>query len=47
MLDRNPEKFMESEIELHVEVEKCLTIATQPQLYPVMVQSGGSPSLPP
>ena len=36
-----PEKFMESEIELHVEVGKCLTIATQPQLYPVLVQSNG------
>lgn len=36
-----PEKFMESEIELHVEVGKCLTIATQPQLFPVLVQCKG------
>ena len=36
-----PERFMDSEIELHVEIGKCLTIATQPQVYPVFVECGG------
>lgn len=36
-----PERFMDSEIELHVEIGKCLTIATQPQLYPTFVECGG------
>lgn len=36
-----PERFMESEIELHVEVGRCMTLATQPALYPTLVQCGG------
>ena len=36
-----PQKFMESEIELHVELGKCMILATYPTLYPVFVSSGG------
>lgn len=33
-----PEKFMESEIDLHEEIEKLHVLATVPELYPTMVE---------
>lgn len=35
-----PEKFMESEIDLHTEIEELNAIAASPELYPVLVQTG-------
>lgn len=37
----HPTKFMESEVELHSEIGGCALLATQPSLYPVLVEAGG------
>ncbi|XP_065203764.1 beta-catenin-like protein 1 [Planococcus citri] len=40
-----PEKFMESEIELHEAVQELHALATVPDLYPILVQLQAIPSL--
>ncbi|KAK0087254.1 hypothetical protein PV325_001410 [Microctonus aethiopoides] len=40
-----PEKFMESEVELHETLQELHVIATNPDLYPLMVELGAVPSL--
>ncbi|XP_034941278.1 beta-catenin-like protein 1 [Chelonus insularis] len=40
-----PEKFMESEVELHETLQELHVVATNPELYPVMVELGAIPSL--
>ena len=35
-----PEKFMESELELHAEINELYAIAASPDLYPTFVESG-------
>lgn len=41
----NPEKFMESEIDLHGVIQELKTLATVPDLYPVLVELHAVPSL--
>ncbi|XP_063223527.1 beta-catenin-like protein 1 isoform X1 [Bacillus rossius redtenbacheri] len=41
----SPEKFMESEVELHEAVQELHAVATVPDLYPVMVELAAVPSL--
>ncbi|XP_073985172.1 beta-catenin-like protein 1 isoform X2 [Rhodnius prolixus] len=41
----SPDKFMESELELHEAVQELHAIATVPDLYPLMVQLNAIPSL--
>ncbi|CAH1403318.1 unnamed protein product [Nezara viridula] len=41
----SPEKFMESEVELHEVIQEMHAIATVPDLYPIMVQLNSIPSL--
>lgn len=41
----NPEKFMESELDLHGMVQELKVIATVPDLYPLLVQLHAVPSL--
>lgn len=41
----NPEKFMESEVELHDIIHQLHGIATVPDLYPLMIQLNAIPSL--
>lgn len=41
----NPEKFMESELELHEAIHELHVVATVPDLYPVLVQLNAIPSL--
>ena len=40
-----PEKFMESEMELHDAVQEMLHIATVPNLYPILVELNCVPSM--
>ncbi|XP_063977650.1 beta-catenin-like protein 1 [Diachasmimorpha longicaudata] len=40
-----PEKFMESEVELHETLQELHVVATNPELYPLMVELGAVPSL--
>lgn len=40
-----PTKFMDSEVELHTEIQELYAIAASPELYPVLVQAGAVPSL--
>ncbi|XP_015120259.1 beta-catenin-like protein 1 [Diachasma alloeum] len=40
-----PEKFMESEVELHETLQELHVVATSPELYPLMVELGAIPSL--
>ncbi|OXU28599.1 hypothetical protein TSAR_005359 [Trichomalopsis sarcophagae] len=40
-----PDKFMESEVELHDVLQELHAVATNPELYPVMVELGIVPSL--
>jgi beta-catenin-like protein 1 len=40
-----PEKFMESEIELHSEIQELYQIAASPELYPILVQTESINSL--
>jgi beta-catenin-like protein 1 len=35
-----PEKFMESELDLHNEIQELYAIAATPELYPILVQAG-------
>lgn len=41
----NPVKFMDSEVELHTVIQELKTVATVPDLYPVLVELNGIPSL--
>ncbi|ALC46362.1 CG11964 [Drosophila busckii] len=41
----NPEKFMESELELHTVIQELKAIATVPDLYPLLVELSGLHSL--
>uniref|UniRef100_A0A069DVH7 Beta-catenin-like protein 1 n=1 Tax=Panstrongylus megistus TaxID=65343 RepID=A0A069DVH7_9HEMI len=41
----SPDKFMESELELHEAIQELHAIATVPDLYPLMVQLNAIPSL--
>ncbi|TMW50569.1 hypothetical protein DOY81_004355 [Sarcophaga bullata] len=41
----NPVKFMDSELELHGMIQELKAIATVPDLYPVLVELNGIPSL--
>lgn len=41
----NPEKFMESEMELHDTIQQLQSVATVPDLYPMIVQLNAVPSL--
>lgn len=41
----SPEKFMESEIELNMEISELYALAASPELYPVLVGSGSLESL--
>lgn len=41
----NPEKFMESEIDLHAVINELKVVATVPDLYPVLVELNAIPSL--
>ena len=41
----NPEKFMDSEIELNVEINNLYTLAASPELYPAFIQSGSLQSV--
>lgn len=41
----NPEKFMESEIELHAMITELKAVATVPDLYPILVDLNAIPSL--
>lgn len=41
----NPEKFMESEIDLHIAIDSLKAVATVPDLYPVLVDLNAIPSL--
>ena len=40
-----PEKFMESELELHAEINELYAIAASPELYPTFVEAGSVNSL--
>ena len=41
----NPVKFMDSELELHGVIQELKAVATVPDLYPVLVELNGIPSL--
>lgn len=41
----NPEKFMESEIDLHAVINDLKNVATVPDLYPILVELNAIPSL--
>lgn len=41
----NPEKFMESEIDLHAVINDLKAVATVPDLYPILVELNAIPSL--
>lgn len=41
----NPEKFMESEMELHDTIQQLQAVSTVPDLYPVIIQLNAVPSL--
>ncbi|CAD6991240.1 unnamed protein product [Ceratitis capitata] len=41
----NPEKFMESEVDLHAVIQELKGVATVPDLYPVLVELHGIPSI--
>lgn len=41
----NPEKFMESELDLHTVINDLKSVATVPDLYPLMVELNAIPSL--
>lgn len=41
----NPVKFMDSEVELHSVIQELKAVATVPDLYPVLVELNGIPSL--
>jgi hypothetical protein len=41
----NPEKFMDSEIELNVEINNLYTLAASPELYPAFINSGSLQSV--
>ncbi|XP_058979971.1 beta-catenin-like protein 1 [Musca domestica] len=41
----NPIKFMDSEVELHSVIQELKAVATVPDLYPVLVELNGIPSL--
>lgn len=41
----NPEKFMESEVELNEGIQELQAIATMPDLYPFVIESGSVKSL--
>lgn len=41
----NPEKFMESELDLHTVINELKAVATVPDLYPLMVELNAIPSL--
>ena len=40
-----PEKFMESEIELNQEINELYPLAASPELYPIFIQSGSLTSV--
>lgn len=40
-----PEKFMESELELHKEIEEMHVVAASPELYPILVQTNAINSI--
>ena len=40
-----PEKFMESELELHAEINELYAIAASPELYPTFVEAGSVTSV--
>ena len=40
-----PEKFMESELELHAEINELYAIAASPELYPTFVEAGSVNSI--
>ncbi len=40
-----PEKFMDSEVELDCEIKNLAAVASDPELYPVLVELGAVPSL--
>ena len=40
-----PEKFMESELELHAEINELYSVAASPELYPTFVEAGSVNSI--
>jgi beta-catenin-like protein 1 len=40
-----PEKFMDSELELHKEVNDLYAVSASPELYPILVEAGSIPSI--
>jgi beta-catenin-like protein 1 len=40
-----PEKFLESEMELHAEIQELYAVAASPELYPILVQTGAVTSI--
>jgi hypothetical protein len=40
-----PEKFLESEMELHTEIQELYAVAASPELYPILVQTGAVTSI--
>lgn len=40
-----PEKFLDTEIELHAEIQELYAVAASPELYPVFVQAGAVNSI--
>jgi beta-catenin-like protein 1 len=40
-----PETFLDSEIELHKEINNLYAVSASPELYPVVVESGSVPSI--
>lgn len=40
-----PEKFMESEIELHADINDLYALAASPELYPILFDSGISSAI--
>jgi hypothetical protein len=40
-----PEKFLESEMELHAEIQELYAVAASPELYPILVQTGAVTSV--
>lgn len=41
----DPEKFMESELELHAEINELYAVAASPELYPTFVEAGSVTSV--
>lgn len=41
----DPEKFMESELELHAEINELYAVAASPELYPTFVDAGSVTSV--